>query len=419
MRKILFLVFAAGILATASKIASFQAAGPQYFAQRNHTYDKQWEVTLNKAKYKLAQQHNAWKNDDFPLLEEILRQFPEDCLPMPGEEGVQEILQYGDKERFPGNISWYCPEDNPAYLMEIRLFPCKDGSWLIPLLSWKMAYEYVKDEDYIADGEYYIPLSPRFFRYRNGKLTEEKCPLEELEYKDFANGLSESLWLTEEEWVKKGEYREIWVNPDSARVHNRVGYQFSSRTNNTLVASLYTQDGWPLYGSDNHMRPVSFYWNGERFIRKNGKFSITTYHSFGPFRLHEKPGEAPRGFSLLSMEDKCRLKDDGTGETVAVLTLGEDGRIREIEVLSAQYPDIQKYYPGMQLKEITRRLKFSSYRTLLSARGNDEVILRIDGKSFVFPRTALQAGTVDENGACSNWALPYGSRIKSYLISNH
>lgn len=417
MRKILFLILA-GALATASKMASFQAAGPQFFTQRNHTYDKVWEVALNKAKYKLAQQHNEWKNEDFPLLEEILRQFPEDCLPMPGEEGVQEILQFGDKERFPGNISWYCQEKSPLEMMEIRLFPCKDGSWLIPLLSWQMEYEYVKDEDYIADGEYYIPLPPRFFRYRDGKLTEEECPLEELGYKDFANGLSESLWLTEEEWVKKGEYRDIWVDPASVRENNRVGYQFSSRTNNTIEANLYSQDGWPLYGSDNHMRTVSFHWDGERFIRKNGKFPVTTLGSFGPFRLHEKPVEAPRGFSLVSMGDKCRLKDEGTGETVAVLSLGEDGRIREIEVLSAQYPDLLGNYPGMRLKEITRRQKFKSYLTRLNARGNDEVLLWIDGKSFVFPRTALRAGTADGNGAFTNWALPYGSRIKSYLISD-
>ena len=327
----------------------------------------------------------ARKTADSTVVADILRQLPAECLPGPAEECISALAKSVWHNHIAERIKTeeFC-WDEYAY----SFFPYKDSdAWLVL---------YLMHDGYDAS----FPEVSRAFRYQDGRLRETGWPFEQPSFEDFANGLVEAL--LEPEKLEK------------AQMSYRINYKYD-QWEEVLTASMCADTRL-----DAACRTIEYRWDGERFLRTDGRFKMVNNRSFGPFWRFSKLKAAPRGFSYQeeSLDDELvaslvHLVEDKTGETIADFLLDTDERILEMQIYSSEYMGSLDLYPGGKLG---RKWQETTSHSLYSA--GDDVILCVLGNEYRLPLSAVTKGTPGENGwyKKDTWDLSPDAIITSVIV---
>lgn len=321
------------------------------------------------------------------LAKDILGQLPPGYLPG-GKEIVDQMIKSSSGE-YPYSFDWFEFEGECDVTgIEIHMLPCLDGSWLVTCVTGSGCDCYVQDP-------------PTAFRYRDGILSETQWPLDEPEYEDFASPLVEHLMHGEElTWVK-----EYWS----------ISYSYDYQNPYLLRAVFNDIDHWEFSEA---CRPINFYWDGEKFLRHDGRYNLVGYEgsSFAGFRPGEELGEAPEGYAFEEEDGFTWLKDLSSGNRVARFLVDPEEGIEEITALSPEFSRSWLFWPGQPISNALSVMEATPEDTPACLHGDDEVVLLINDYFRMLVAVADIEGTPGEDGVYSEWSYNPEGRLLGLLV---
>ena len=330
---------------------------------------------------------------DEALLQDIVMQLPAELLPaIDGEDGVQLLLDPENRSE-SGMIDWHLYEGEcNHYNTNIRALPRQDGSWLVLFLSG-------------CGCDCFVQNTQRAFDYRDGKLSPAEWPFSHPGFAEFSGPLVEGLF----DETTLGRIRDEW------NINYYFGYDLDAPI--TLIAELNAID----YGEFClQCRSISYLWDGEGFVRKDGGYRLISPEAFGPYVLGEALPDTPAGFQLKDGGTGVDfvLSESGKAGKVAQITLDQPGgSIRSIEIFSPAY-ELQSSLDGITVGiPVSRVLETGAPQSWKAYKKDGRAIIQIWNHFYTTGKDQIEGEAQGPQGHIDgSWSHKPDATVQSILI---